>query len=189
MPHYSTPLLSEMEAFKLVAVGDGAVGKTCLLMSFTHGIFPTEYVPTIFDNFTQTLNHNGRVFRLDLYDTAGQEDYDRLRSACYSGTDVFIVCYSCDSAKSCNNIEHKWMPELRRYAPNAKILLVGLKNDLRTSHSEVSYEVCQRLKRIIGADRLLECSALMGQGVSEVFQAAADLAATEQKNACCCTIL
>jgi len=120
-----------MEGVKLVVNGDGAVGKSCLLISYTTDSFPSEYVPTVFDNYQANVMCDGRPISLGLWDTAGQEDYDRLRPLSYPNTDVFLVCFSVISETSLQNISNKWLPEIKHHCPNTPIILVGTKADLR----------------------------------------------------------
>jgi len=128
-------------------VGDGAVGKTCLLISYTTNKFPSEYVPTVFDNYAVTviigyplitngrLNHNSdEPYTLGLFDTAGQEDYDRLRPLSYPQTDVFLICFNVTSPPSFENVKEKWFPEVRHHCPATACIIVGTMVDLRGSY-------------------------------------------------------
>ncbi|XP_034447415.1 ras-like GTP-binding protein O-RHO [Hippoglossus hippoglossus] len=89
---------------KLVIVGDGACGKTCLLIVFSNHQFPEVYVPTVFENYVADIEVDGKQVELALWDTAGQEDYDRLRILSYPDTDVTLMCFSIDSPDSLGKI-------------------------------------------------------------------------------------
>merc|ERR1739847_46425 len=84
---------------KLVVVGDGMVGKTCLLVRKQNGDFPEIHVPTIFENYCTEINVNGKEVNLQLWDTAGQEEYDRLRPLSYNGTHVVLLRYAVNQPK------------------------------------------------------------------------------------------
>ncbi|KAJ8342305.1 hypothetical protein SKAU_G00322330 [Synaphobranchus kaupii] len=169
-----------MQSIKCVVVGDGAVGKTCLLISYTTNAFPKEYIPTVFDNYSAQVSVDNRPVSLNLWDTAGQEEYDRLRTLSYPQTNVFIICFSIASPPSYENVKHKWHPEVTHHCPSVPILLVGTKSDLRAdpevlkklkeqNQTTVTHQQGAALARQIHAIRYLECSALQQDGVKEVF--------------------
>ena len=133
----------EKVSLKVNIVGDGAVGKTSLLITWATGSFPREYIPTVFDNHPIDRVVEGRPFTLNLWDTAGGEDYDRLRPLSYPQTDAFLLCYSIDSRASFHNIQTKWFPELQHFCPGTPILLVATKGDLRSedkNQDQVMYD-------------------------------------------------
>ena len=133
---------NEME-IKLVVVGDGAVGKTCMLYRYSKDEFPTNYVPTVFDTYSVDLVVDMKSVRLNLWDTAGQEDYERLRPLSYPGAQVFLLCFSLINKASLANVETQWVPELRSDGrwKRAPIILVGTKKDLREKQPQSAIPV------------------------------------------------
>ncbi|KAJ6239148.1 hypothetical protein M0813_25360 [Anaeramoeba flamelloides] len=155
---------------KLVVVGDGAVGKTCALISYTTNAFPSEYVPTVFDNYSANVMVDGKPINLGLWDTAGQEDYDRLRPLSYPQTDVFLVCFALDNKSSLENTKSKWKPEITNHCPNTPFILCGCKSDLRKENQDhVTTEEGRKMAQELGAMKYVECSALTQSGLKEVF--------------------
>ncbi|KAL8895208.1 MAG: hypothetical protein Q9192_003783 [Flavoplaca navasiana] len=116
---------------KLVIVGDGACGKTCLLIVFSKGTFPEVYVPTVFENYVADVEVDGKHVELALWDTAGQEDYDRLRPLSYPDSHVILICFAVDSPDSLDNVQEKWISEVLHFCQGLPIILVGCKKDLR----------------------------------------------------------
>lgn len=98
----------------------------------------------MFDNYSTILTVDGKRVQLGLWDTAGQEDYDRLRPLSYPQTDVLLLCFSLVSPASAANVTARWAPELRRHCPKTPVLLVGTKLDLRDDPAHRSSAVSRR---------------------------------------------
>lgn len=118
---------------KIVILGDGACGKTSLLNVFTRGYFPQVYEPTVFENYVHDIFIDGQSVQLSLWDTAGQEEFDRLRSLSYSDTHCIMLCFSIDSPDSLENVQSKWVGEIADHCEGVKLVLVALKCDLRNN--------------------------------------------------------
>ncbi|KAL8687278.1 MAG: hypothetical protein Q9224_005199 [Gallowayella concinna] len=177
---------------KFVVVGDGGCGKTCLLASYREGTFPEKYVPTVFENYITHTTHqpSGKTIELALWDTAGQEEYDRLRPLSYPETDLIFVCFAIDCPNSLENVMDKWFPEVLHFCPTTPLILVGLKSDLRTKRvcidllktqglTPVTPEQGQRVAKQMGAV-YAECSSKEMKGVDEVFELAVNTAVGQE---------
>jgi small GTP-binding protein len=197
-----------MKHIKCVVVGDGAVGKTCLLLSYTTNAFPDEYIPTVFDNYSANVMVEDQQINLQLWDTAGQEDYKKIRPLSYPETDVFVICFSLIAPTSLENVQNMWVPEVKEHCPTTPYILVGMKSDLRdqfTQHTDeyrskglepVAASKAEEMKRVIGAQTYIECSARIQYNLKEVFEAAikvvlhppsAEPVQSEvTQHACCC---
>jgi len=168
---------------KIVACGDGCVGKTCLLVSYSQNAFPIEHIPTVFDNYSAMVLFEGKPVNLNLWDTAGQEEYARLRPLSFPDTDCFLLCFAISSRNSFNNLSHKWVPELNHHVPHRNVVLCGLKSDLRDDvdlqakmnaqgKPFVTRKEAEEFAKKIGAHHYVECSALHMDNVTEVFNSA-----------------
>ncbi|KAK2949908.1 putative Cell division control protein 42 like protein [Blattamonas nauphoetae] len=165
---------------KVVVIGDGAVGKTCLLLSYTQNTFSDTYVATVFDNYESLQVVDGKTVKLQLWDTAGQEDYDRLRSLSFSETDVFLICFSVIDENSFKNIETRWIPEISEYVKDTPVVLVGTKGDYRASPPDdvtlITKEQAEEMAKKLKLYEYVECSAKTQENLSNVFSAAAKAA-------------
>ncbi|GBE82575.1 GTP-binding protein [Sparassis crispa] len=188
---------------KLVVVGDGGCGKTCLLIVYAENRFPEvlppvlyafhyasdtthsapqAYIPTVFENYVTQVQFDGKLVELALWDTAGQEEYDRLRPLSYPESDVILVVFSVDFPVSLANVQDKWYPEVAHFCEDTPLILVATKIDLRRDEqtrrmlsaqgqTPVSSEQGASVAREIGA-KYIECSAKTGTNVQEVFHLA-----------------
>lgn len=148
-----------------------------------YGTPHTLTLTQVFDNYAVTVMIGEDPYTLGLFDTAGQEDYDRLRPLSYPQTDVFLVCFSVTSPASFENVREKWFPEVHHHCPGVPCLIVGTQIDLRDDPAVVeklarqkqrpiTVEMGERLARELGAVKYVECSALTQKGLKNVFDEA-----------------
>ena len=148
---------------------------------------------------------DGKAVQLALWDTAGQEEYERLRPLSYSKSHVILIGFAIDSPDSLDNVGTKWIDEVNRLCPGVPTILVGMKKDLRhdpaaieemrlRSQRFIDPQAAQSVANRIGAKRYMECSALTGEGVDDIFEAATRSAllfrdGSEEPSKGCCTTM
>ncbi|XP_053557725.1 rho-related GTP-binding protein RhoF [Bombina bombina] len=177
---------------KIVIVGDGGCGKTSLLMVYAKGSFPEHYAPSVFEKYSTTSTIGNKEVFLHLYDTAGQEDYDRLRPLSYQDVNLVLICFDVTNPTSFDNVLIKWYPEVHHFCRGVPIVLIGCKTDLRmdkerlrrlkTSQQEpITYTQAETICRDIQAEDYLECSAKFRENVENVFREATVIALNSMK--------
>ncbi|KAJ7792944.1 P-loop containing nucleoside triphosphate hydrolase protein [Mycena olivaceomarginata] len=177
---------------KIVFVGDGGVGKTCLCTSYAKKKFPEDYVPTVFESWAESVRIGEETWTWGLWDTAGQDDYDRLRPLSYPQADIFVVCFNIASRASFDNVQEKWFPEIRHYEPDVPSIVVGLQIDLRfdvktiqkmakQGQLPISAAEGEQRARHAGAIKYVECSAKTREGLESVFDQVIAAAVTNIK--------
>ncbi|XP_021964661.1 ras-like GTP-binding protein RhoL isoform X2 [Folsomia candida] len=134
---------------KVVVVGDGMVGKSCMCKSFA----------------------NKEPYRNKAYQpTIRIEEWEKLRSQDYENTDCFLCCYSIENRTSFTNVESKWIPELRRYCPTTPVIVLGMKKDLRSpSNSLISEDEGRALVGRVRAQGFIECTSRSLSSLEAVF--------------------
>lgn len=164
------------------------MGKKELLITYTTNAYPEDYVPTVFDNYQANIMVDNKQVAVGLWDTSGQEDYDRLRPLSYPSTDIFLLCFAVDSIASYENVKNKWYPELQHHAPGVPIILVGTKIDLRTAsvgdstEEMLSKEQGEQLREELNVYKYVECSARTQEGLKQVFEEAVRCVLAKQKS-------
>ncbi|CAH8476015.1 unnamed protein product [Heterobilharzia americana] len=182
---------------KIVVVGDGMVGKTALLSAFVNGAFQDCYIPTVFETAAKEIElSDGRHLTLGLWDTGGQEEFDQIRQLAYPGASLILLCYAVDCPTSLENIVHTWLDEVKCYCPQIPLILVGCKADKRvviTSRkaNHLSMNASQttlidpsdadKVCKQIGAQIVIECSALTRSNVNSIFELAARIILDAEK--------
>ncbi|KAH9048092.1 signal transducer [Lactarius hengduanensis] len=163
---------------KIVVVGDGGCGKTCLLIVYAQNRFPEAYIPTVFENYVTNRQFDGKIIEIALWDTAGQEEYDRLRPLSYPESHVILIVFSVDFPVSLANVQDKWYPEVAHFCEGTPLILVATKTDLRRDDNTrrmlgaqgqkpVTPEQGAEVAQEIGA-KYIECSAKTGSGVQSM---------------------
>ena len=153
---------------KYIIIGDAAVGKSNLLLRYVHGQFKPEYQLTIGVEFgAKNIEISNKIFRIQIWDTAGQESFRSITRAYYKNSVCAMVVYDITSRDSFNNVM-SWIEDCKNQSPKTIfMILVGNKCDLEDKR-QVSYE---EGKELAERNELLffETSAKDGINVNELF--------------------
>ena len=159
--------------FKIIVIGDSGVGKSCLTNKATKNIFEENYNATVgFEFFTFNIRMNGKVIKMQIWDTCGQELYRSLITNFYRNSSLAIMVYSIANKESFDNIDI-WLKELRIHSnPNAKVFLVGNKIDLENER-KVDTDQGEKYAKENNLYLFMESSAKSGHNAQKIFIEAA----------------
>ncbi|CAJ0933081.1 unnamed protein product, partial [Mesorhabditis belari] len=177
-----------MQSIKCSIIGDSGIGKTSLLIAYTAKAIPGErYTPTIFDHYSANVMFNERSVSLGIWETIGRtkttnpfEEEEEFEPFCSLNNDVVLICFSVVDPSSFENVRTKWSPEVSQHCPDAPVILVGLKSDLRNDDKTLKDLMDRRLSPIserqgelmakeINAVKYIECSSQARNGIKQVF--------------------
>lgn len=159
--------------FKVVIIGDSGVGKSCLATRASKNYFEQFYQTTVgFEFFVFNIKINGKVIKLQIWDTCGQEIYRSLIPNFYRNSSLAVMVYSIDSLASFENIE-TWIKELKTQSnPDVKMFLIGNKADLEDKRA-ISKETAEIFQKNNAFEYFVETSAKTGFNAQNVFIEAA----------------
>ncbi|CAK62897.1 unnamed protein product (macronuclear) [Paramecium tetraurelia] len=169
----------EPQSIKIVVVGDSSVGKTSILLTYTQDKFPIDYVPTVFENYSNVISVDNTQVQLTLWDTAGQESYERLRLLSYQSANAFLIVFSVDNMDSFNNVWSKWKPELEMAGKkDLPKLIVGNKSDKLKDPDkfQMFWERCEQ-----EGLKYRQCSAFLNNNIKNIFEELVSMTISERQ--------
>jgi len=153
---------------KFVIIGDSGVGKSNILLRYMNNTFSEDFKATVGVEFgAKNLEINNKIYRIQIWDTAGQENFRSIARAYYKNSVCACIVYDISNRKSFDSIQ-SWIDDCTKQTPKSiLLLLIGNKNDLNNKR-EVQYEEgaeFARKKNMI----FLETSAKTGENVNDIF--------------------
>jgi small GTP-binding protein len=158
------------DSFRIVVLGSGGVGKTCVILRFLRDTFDADYVPTIQDSFEKSYSLNGKTYKLNIVDTAGQDEMESINNLAIKSADAFVLLYSCTSAMSFGELDKYKTQICSNFTSGTpKIVIGGNKCDMedeRAVTTEQGRAKCQEL-----GSPFFECSAKANIKIADMFEA------------------
>ncbi|OWF52960.1 ras-related protein R-Ras2-like [Mizuhopecten yessoensis] len=156
------------QSYKLVVVGGGGVGKSALTIQFIQSYFVTDYDPTIEDSYTKQCVIDEVVARLDILDTAGQEEFSAMREQYMRSGEGFLLVFSVTDKSSFNEI-YKFHKQILRVKDREEFPMILVANKADLDHSRVvSREEGAELAEQLGIN-YIEASAKVRVNVDQAF--------------------
>ena len=167
--------------FKIIVIGNIGVGKSCLSLKATKGIFLEEYISTIgFEFYCFNVKVDDKIIKLQIWDTCGQEAYRSLIKNFYRNASLAIIVYSVEDSQSFFDIDI-WLKQIKTYGTSScKIFLIG--NKIDTNDRKVSTEQGIKCKNDFFFDCFMETSAKDGINTKELFVNCATILYEENQN-------
>jgi len=167
--------LTEVDyTFKILLLGDPAVGKTSLVQRFLHGKFTKDYITTVgMEPYNHYLDLEDKKILLNLWDIAAGSLFTSIRNLFFKGAKGALIAFDLTRRDTFENIE-VWFDEVSKFSPNLKFILVGNKNDLREDRVVYRREGNQKAREIDSCIGYIETSALTGMRVEEAFMKMAE---------------
>ncbi len=169
-------------SFKIIVIGDSAVGKSSLTLKGTKDHFKDFYTPTIgFEFLSFNIRIKDKIVKLQIWDTCGQEVYRSLISSFYRNSSLAIIVYAIDNQESFDNLE-SWLDEIKSQThPYLKIFLIGNKVDLEDKRV-IDKAIAEELAKEHKIDLFLETSAKTGYNAQKLFVKAAQILVENYKD-------
>ena len=162
--------LGEEEAFKIVLIGESGVGKTSIISQFIHKIFQDDIQPSMGGTFTSKslLFEDGKVLRLDIWDTAGQEKYRALTQMFYKDANAAVLVYDITRKDSFEELTKYWIDKIKENSSSNIILFLAANKSDLVEKEEVNEEEARKYAKEINAD-FCSISAKNSIGIDDLF--------------------
>ncbi|KAK8894612.1 hypothetical protein M9Y10_023049 [Tritrichomonas musculus] len=164
-------MYSKNPLFKFIIIGESSVGKTCIIMRYTEDRFTDSFLTTVGVDFkVKEVSVDGQLVKLQVWDTAGQEQFHTITKSYFRGAHGILLCFDVGKLETFEKT-HMWMDSIHESAAeNVDVVLIGNKNDIPPDKRAVSSEEGNKLAEEYNIP-YFETSAKTGEGISEAFDA------------------
>jgi small GTP-binding protein len=159
---------------KILLLGEFRVGKSSMVLRYVEDRFPGDYMATIGANFlvkTVMLEIGGKVYKtgLQIWDIGGHARSSQVGRVFFQGVSGALLVYDLTRKETLEKLP-LWKTQLQKYSPDARIYLVGNKNDLIDEREVTTEEGGKTAENILGTKAFFETSAKTGDYIQETFE-------------------